>query len=301
MFTGAVAAPVLAELYRRARAFAYVPLTEGYGLPPLEAMRVGTPTLVADEVPSVHDLGEAGPAPARIVDPLDVDDIAAGLAAVLTDDALRADLAARGADVRAHADLGCRRPRPHRAVAVAAVSARAVPHPRRLGRPGPPGGAGYYTMALAGGLAGRDDVDLTLIARRGDEARWGAVAGGAAVRAAVPASRPGRLAFEQLGLASVLRSVGARVHHGPHYTMPARAPVPCAVTIHDCTFFDHPEWHVRSKAAFFRRAIRHAARARRRADLRQPGDRRASAGVLRGAGARRGRAARRRPRRFAPD
>jgi glycosyltransferase involved in cell wall biosynthesis len=35
--------------------------------------------------------------------------------------------------------------------------------------------------------------------------------------------------------------------------------VPCAVTIHDCTFFDHPEWHVRSKAAFFRRAIRRSA------------------------------------------
>jgi glycosyltransferase involved in cell wall biosynthesis len=97
VFTGSLPAAVLAELYRRARAFVYVPLTEGYGLPPLEAMRVGTPTLVADEVPSVRDLGEAAPAPARIVDPLDVDDIAAGLAAVLTDDELRADLAARGA------------------------------------------------------------------------------------------------------------------------------------------------------------------------------------------------------------
>ena len=31
-----------------------------------------------------------------------------------------------------------------------------------------PGGAGYYTMALAGGLSARDDVDLTLIARRSD-------------------------------------------------------------------------------------------------------------------------------------
>ncbi len=78
--------------------------------------------------------------------------------------------------------------------------------------------------------------------------------------AAVPASRPGRLAFEQLGLASVLRSASVQVHHGPHYTMPARPAVPCAVTVHDCTFFDHPEWHLRSKAAFFRRAIRHAAR-----------------------------------------
>jgi glycosyltransferase involved in cell wall biosynthesis len=96
VFTGSVPDAVLSGLYRRARAFAYVPLTEGYGLPPLEAMRMGTPAVVATEVPSVHDLGELDPAPARIVDPLDVEDMAAGLVAVLTDDALRADLAARG-------------------------------------------------------------------------------------------------------------------------------------------------------------------------------------------------------------
>jgi glycosyltransferase involved in cell wall biosynthesis len=126
--------------------------------------------------------------------------------------------------------------------------------------PSRPGGAGYYTMALAGGLAGRSDVGLTLVARHGDEERWHRLAGGAAVRGAVPMARPARLAFEQLRLSSVLRSVGVQVHHGPHYTMPARSPVPCAVTIHDCTFFDHPEWHLRSKATFFRRAIRRAAR-----------------------------------------
>ncbi len=126
--------------------------------------------------------------------------------------------------------------------------------------PSQPGGAGYYTMALARGLAGRSDVGLTLVARRGDEERWRRLAGGAAVRGAVPVSRPARLAFEQLRLSSVLHSVGVQVHHGPHYTMPARSPVPCAVTIHDCTFFDHPEWHLRSKATFFRRAIRRAAR-----------------------------------------
>jgi glycosyltransferase involved in cell wall biosynthesis len=123
-----------------------------------------------------------------------------------------------------------------------------------------PGGAGYYTMAIAQGLDRRDDVGLSLVARRDDEQRWHAVAGRALVRGAVPASRPGRLIFEQLRLGSVLRSMGVQVHHGPHYTMPSRSRVPCVVTIHDCTFFDHPEWHVRSKAAFFRRAIRHAAR-----------------------------------------
>ncbi len=126
--------------------------------------------------------------------------------------------------------------------------------------PAKPGGAGHYTMALARALATRGDLELTLVARHGDEERWSALAAGSAVRAAVPASRPGRLAFEQVGLASVLRRLMVQVHHGPHYTMPARAPVPCVVTIHDCTFFDHPEWHQRTKAAFFRRAIRHAAR-----------------------------------------
>jgi glycosyltransferase involved in cell wall biosynthesis len=96
VFTGAVSDPVLAGLYQRARAFAYVPLTEGYGLPPLEAMRMGTPSVVANEVPSVHDVGATGEPPACIVDPLDIDDIARGISAVLTDDALRVDLAARG-------------------------------------------------------------------------------------------------------------------------------------------------------------------------------------------------------------
>jgi glycosyltransferase involved in cell wall biosynthesis len=120
VFAGAVSDGVLTELYRRARAFAYVPLTEGYGLPPLEAMRMGTPSVVANEVPSVHDLGEPGPAPVRIVDPFDVDDIAAGIGEVLVDDVLRADLTARGneyvqnrtwsAAARQHVDLWCSLP-----------------------------------------------------------------------------------------------------------------------------------------------------------------------------------------------
>jgi glycosyltransferase involved in cell wall biosynthesis len=97
VFTGSVSDAALAGLYASARAFAYVPLTEGYGLPPLEAMRAGTPTVVGREVPSVHDLDDAAPAPARLVDPFDVDDIAAGLVDVLTRDELRRDLTGRGA------------------------------------------------------------------------------------------------------------------------------------------------------------------------------------------------------------
>jgi len=127
--------------------------------------------------------------------------------------------------------------------------------------PSRPGGAGYYTMQLVRGLALCTDVELTMIARRGDDTRWRDLGGPAAsVRAAVPPARPVRIAFEQVGVPALLRSAGVRLHHGPHYTMPARAPVPCVVTVHDCTFFDHPEWHLRTKAAFFRQAIRHAAR-----------------------------------------
>jgi glycosyltransferase involved in cell wall biosynthesis len=125
--------------------------------------------------------------------------------------------------------------------------------------PANPGGAGHYTMALARGLAAHPHVALTLVARRGDTGRWHDLTDGTPCRDAVPRLRPVRLAFEQVGLPKLLRSIGASLHHGPHYTMPERSPIPCAVTIHDCTFFDHPEWHVRSKAAFFRRAIRRAA------------------------------------------
>jgi glycosyltransferase involved in cell wall biosynthesis len=119
-----------------------------------------------------------------------------------------------------------------------------------------PGGAGYYTIELARGMDARDDVNLTLVSRQGDQTRW---LGGATVVGAVPDSRPARLAFEQIRFPHLLRTLGVQVHHAPHYTMPRRAPVPCVVTIHDCTFFDHPEWHIRSKALFFRRAIRQAA------------------------------------------
>ena len=170
VFTGAVSDPVLAGLYQRARAFAYVPLTEGYGLPPLEAMRMGTPSVVANEVPSVHDLGATGRPPAYIVDPLDIDDIARGLYSVLTDDALRVDLASRGS-AYALAHLGLRRPR-----SMWRFGASSVTPPlalaRRVRRPAATGRAGYYTMALAAGLAARDDVALTLIGRRDDETRW---------------------------------------------------------------------------------------------------------------------------------
>ena len=62
VFAGAVPDAVLAELYRARARFRLRPADRGRGLPPLEAMRAGTPAVVANEVPSVHDLGATGTA-----------------------------------------------------------------------------------------------------------------------------------------------------------------------------------------------------------------------------------------------
>ena len=107
VWAGPVDDTTLAALYARARLLAYVPLVEGFGLPPVEAMRQGTPVL-ATAMPS---LGAA----ARVVDPARAVDIAAGLVEVATDDGLRRELVARGtaradeltwkASARAHRDL----------------------------------------------------------------------------------------------------------------------------------------------------------------------------------------------------
>ncbi len=130
--------------------------------------------------------------------------------------------------------------------------------------PPAPAGAGRYTVELAGALGRRDDVTTVLVSRQADRRRWeelaAAVPPGTRVVAAAPNRRPLRLAWEQALLPRLVDRTGVAVHHGPHYTMPERARVPTVVTIHDCTFFDHPEWHERAKAFVFRRAIRRAAR-----------------------------------------
>ncbi len=66
----------LARLYRGARAVAYVSLYEGFGLPVLEAMACGAPVVAARNEAAVEVAGSA----AVLVDPLDPDAIAAGIA-----------------------------------------------------------------------------------------------------------------------------------------------------------------------------------------------------------------------------
>jgi len=86
---GPVDDAVLAGLYRAARCLLYVPLLEGFGLPPVEAMAHGLP-VVASPMPST-----AGAA--LEVGPDDTGAMAEALVAAATDGPVRDGLVERGA------------------------------------------------------------------------------------------------------------------------------------------------------------------------------------------------------------
>ena len=78
-------------LLARAAVFAYPSIYEGFGLPPIEAMALGTPVVasLAGSLPEV--LGDG----AVLVPPGDAPTLAAALAAVMEDSALRAEMVSR--------------------------------------------------------------------------------------------------------------------------------------------------------------------------------------------------------------
>jgi glycosyltransferase involved in cell wall biosynthesis len=137
--------------------------------------------------------------------------------------------------------------------------------------PAQPAGAGTYVLRLADALARRAaqpdaDLDLVLVSRHDDGGRWRTLAPDAEIADRAPQRRPERLVWEQVWGPTLARRLGADVWHGPHYTMPLlmprrrRRPIPAVVTIHDLTFFDHPEWHEPAKVRYFRRMIRASAK-----------------------------------------
>ena len=89
---GAVDDARLSALYGGATALVYPSLGEGFGLPVVEAMAASLP-VVTSAATTCADV--AGPA-SLLVDPYDVESIADALTRVVTDEALRADLAVRG-------------------------------------------------------------------------------------------------------------------------------------------------------------------------------------------------------------
>ena len=128
--------------------------------------------------------------------------------------------------------------------------------------PDRPAGAGRYIFELVRALAQRDDVALCCYARREDTARWREIAPSPhRILGATPDGRIGRIAYGELALGQRARRTRPpiAVFHGPHYSLPRSRPAPEVVTVHDLTLIEHPEWHERSKTAFFGAAMRRSA------------------------------------------
>jgi glycosyltransferase involved in cell wall biosynthesis len=89
----------LAAHYRGAVALVFPSLYEGFGLPVVEAMACGTPVLTSNVTALPETVGEGN---ALIVDPLDVEAIAAGLDRLAEDATLRTELISRGLARAAH-------------------------------------------------------------------------------------------------------------------------------------------------------------------------------------------------------
>lgn len=92
ILTGYVDDKDLPALYSAASCFVYPSYFEGFGIPPLEAMRCGTPTITGDRTCFPEIIGDAG----LLVDPFDERAIMRGIVRVLTEQTLRDELIEKG-------------------------------------------------------------------------------------------------------------------------------------------------------------------------------------------------------------
>src|SRR6185436_16304439 len=92
ILTGYVPDHDLPGLYSGALCFVYPSYFEGFGLPPLEAMKCGAPVIVGNQTSLPEVVGNAG----LLVDPFDADAIAGAIDRVIRDSNLRAELGKKG-------------------------------------------------------------------------------------------------------------------------------------------------------------------------------------------------------------
>jgi glycosyltransferase involved in cell wall biosynthesis len=92
VLTGYVPQEDLPALYSGALCFVYPSYFEGFGLPPLEAMKCGAPVIVGNKTSLPEVVGDA----ALTVDPFDVEAIASAMQRVIESPALREELSIKG-------------------------------------------------------------------------------------------------------------------------------------------------------------------------------------------------------------
>lgn len=97
VFAGRVSEPELAGLYKGAFAFLFPSLTEGFGLPPIEAMKFGCPVIASRTGAIPEVCGDA----ALYADPFDAESWMAAVQLLWSDGALRERLVVAG-NARAH-------------------------------------------------------------------------------------------------------------------------------------------------------------------------------------------------------
>lgn len=92
ILTGYVPETDLPALYSGALCFVYPSYFEGFGLPPLEAMKCGAPVIVGNKTSLPEVVGDA----ALTVDPFDTSSIAAAIESLINDSVLRRELSVKG-------------------------------------------------------------------------------------------------------------------------------------------------------------------------------------------------------------
>lgn len=92
LFTGFVSDSDLSTLYKKCEFFIYPSLYEGFGIPPLEAMKNGC-AVVVSEIPSLKEVCSTA---VLYIDPYDMDSIKNGILKIINDSGLRGDLKSKG-------------------------------------------------------------------------------------------------------------------------------------------------------------------------------------------------------------
>lgn len=92
IFTGYVPVEELPVFYNAASVFCYPSFYEGFGLPPLEAMACGTPTIASNVTSIPEILGDD----ALYIKPENIDDIAEKLLMLIEDEKLRIEMSFKG-------------------------------------------------------------------------------------------------------------------------------------------------------------------------------------------------------------